>query len=155
LVHLRRRVAHEPYLSALTSTLVEVLRYRTMDTFTESELAYLAGQRLGRLATVDPRSAPQNSPVGFNVEPDGTVVIGGWNLGATRKFRNVVGNPQTALVVDDLASVDPWRVRGVEIRGSAEADTDVEPGQPWLSREQIRIYPERIISWGLDELAEG
>jgi pyridoxamine 5'-phosphate oxidase family protein len=122
-----------------------------MDTFTASERAYLRSQRLGRLATVDARQAPQNSPVGFTVGDDGTVAIGGYALGSTRKFHNVVGNERVALVVDDIASVDPWRVRGIEIRGRAEALTDVEPAQPWLSRELIRIHPERIISWGLDE----
>lgn len=121
-----------------------------MDRLTTSQLTYLAGQQLGRLATVDSRNAPQNSPVGFHVEADGTVVIIGYDLGNTRKFRNVQGNPWVSLVVDDIASVDPWRVRGVELRGPADAVTDVEPAQPWQSREQIRIRPERIISWGLE-----
>jgi pyridoxamine 5'-phosphate oxidase family protein len=121
-----------------------------MATFTPLELEYLASQRLGRLATVDRAHAPQNSPVGFTVGDDGTVSIGGFAMGRTRKFRNVVGNESVALVVDDIASLDPWQVRGVEIRGRAEALTDVEPAQPWLSREVIRIHPERIISWGLD-----
>jgi pyridoxamine 5'-phosphate oxidase family protein len=122
-----------------------------MASFTRSELDYLTSQRLGRLATVDARSTPQNSPVGFWVDDDGTVVIGGRNLGASRKFRNVVGHDRVSLIVDDVASVDPWRVRAVEIRGRAEALTDVEPPQPYLSRELIRIHPERIVSWGLDE----
>jgi len=38
--------------------------------FTDSELAYLAGQRLGRLATVAPSGAPQNNPVGFWVNAE-------------------------------------------------------------------------------------
>ena len=122
-----------------------------MTSFTRPELDYLTSQRLGRLATVDRRSAPQNSPVGFVVADDGTVVIGGWNLGQSRKFRNVAGNHRVSLVVDDLASTDPWLVRGVEIRGIADALTDVDPHRPGLSREQIRIHPERIISWGLDD----
>jgi len=124
-----------------------------MDTFTSTELAYLASQRLGRLATVDRRGTPQNSPVGFVVADDGAVLIGGLHLGQSRKFRNVVGHEGVSLVVDDIVSVDPWRVRGVEIRGRADALTDVEPANPWMSREQIRIHPERIISWGLDETA--
>ncbi|MFC4119932.1 hypothetical protein [Nonomuraea zeae] len=36
----------------------------------------------------------------------------------------------TSFVVDDLASVDPWVVRGIEIRGSAVALTDHEPPVP-------------------------
>jgi pyridoxamine 5'-phosphate oxidase family protein len=44
-------------------------------------------------------------------------------------------------VIDDLESVDPWRPRGVEVRGRAEAIARPTP--------LIRIHPERIISWGL------
>jgi pyridoxamine 5'-phosphate oxidase family protein len=119
--------------------------------FSEAELEYLASQRLGRLATVDRNGMPQNNPVGFRVNIEtGTIDIGGTNLGASRKFHNVQGHPKVAFVVDDIASVDPWHVRGVEIRGRAEALTDQEPRQPWLSPETIRIHPDRIISWGLD-----
>jgi pyridoxamine 5'-phosphate oxidase family protein len=76
------------------------------DGVTPAELAYLHSQRLGRLASVDSDGAPQNNPVGFFVD-DGTgdVLIGGTQLGASRKFRNVRRNPNVALVVDDLASV--------------------------------------------------
>lgn len=121
-----------------------------MDTFNSAELDYLASQRIGRLATVDSRAAPQNNPVGFRVADDGTVVIGGHNLSSTRKFHNVAGNERVSLVVDDIASLDPWHVRGVEIRGRAEALTDVQPAHTGMSPEHIRISPERIISWGLD-----
>lgn len=121
------------------------------DSFTPAELAYLESQRLGRLATVAPDGVPQNNPVGFRYNPEGdTVDIFGLNMGATRKFRNVRLHPGVALVVDDIASVDPWQVRGVEIRGRAEALSDVEPPRPGMSRETIRIHPRRIISWGVD-----
>lgn len=120
--------------------------------FAPDELSYLREQRLGRLATVDEEHAPQVVPVGFFVdEQTGDVSIGGTALGSTRKFRNVEGTGRAALVVDDLASTDPWRVRGVEIRGPAEARRDVDPPRPGLSRELITIHPERIRSWGLSE----
>ena len=114
-------------------------------------IAYLQAQRLGRLATVDRDGAPQNNPVGFRYNGDlGTIDIGGRNMGATRKFRNVAGNPKVAFVVDDLASVQPWRPRCVEIRGRAQALRDVAAQSAGLSAEIIRIYPERAISFGLD-----
>lgn len=122
-----------------------------MDSFSERELAYLAGQRLGRLATVDRRGTPQNSPVGFRVAADGTVRVHGYQLGSSRKFRNVQSHGRVSLVVDDVASVTPWKVRAVEIRGSAEALTDVDPPAAGMSPEEIRIHPERIVSWGLAE----
>jgi pyridoxamine 5'-phosphate oxidase family protein len=114
-------------------------------------LAYLQSQRLGRLATVDSHGAPQNSPVGFRYNSElGTIDIGGRNMGATRKFANLASNPKVAFVVDDIASVEPWRVRCVEIRGRAEALRQ-QAGQPQgFSAEIIRIYPDRVISFGLD-----
>ncbi|MGZ4632238.1 MAG: PPOX class F420-dependent oxidoreductase [Actinomycetes bacterium] len=116
-----------------------------------AERAYLASQRLGRLATVDPHGQPQNNPVGSFVEDElGVIDIGGRAMGRTKKFRNVQSQPLVSLVVDDLASVRPWRVRGVEIRGRAEALTDWQPPFPYYSREAIRIHPSKIISWGLD-----
>jgi len=116
--------------------------------FTDSELAYLASQRLGRLATVAPSGAPQNNPVGFSVNAElGTIDIFGFNLDKSKKYRNVKANPKVAFVVDDLASVDPWVVRGVEIRGIAEA---LEGVGPQMSQHVIRVHPKRIISWGVD-----
>lgn len=113
-------------------------------------IAYLATQRLGRLATVDPRGAPQNNPVGFRYNAQlGTIDIGGRTMGASRKFRNLAGNPRVAFVVDDLASVEPWRPRMVEIRGWAEALRDQDSPVPGGSGEIIRIHPERVISFGL------
>jgi len=113
--------------------------------FSDHELSYLAGQRLGRLGTVAADSSPQNSPVGFQVRPDGIVEIYGYNLGASRKLRNVAATGVVSLVVDDIASVAPWKVRGVEIRGTAAAATDIDPPQTWLSREVIQIHPRRIL----------
>ena len=53
-----------------------------MHTFTEQERAYLAAQRLGRLATVDDRGRPHVVPTGFRFDPaEGVIVIGGHNLG--------------------------------------------------------------------------
>jgi len=119
--------------------------------FTDSELAYLAGQRLGRLATVAPSGAPQNNPVGFSVNTElGTIDIFGFDMAKSKKYRNLKGNPNVAFVVDDLASVDPWVVRGVEIRGIAEALDGVKPPIAQQSQQAIRVHPKRIISWGVD-----
>ncbi len=90
--------------------------------FTDTELAYLASQRLGRLATQKPDGTLQNSPVGFRYnETERTIDIGGLHLEDSRTYRNVAANGRVAFVVDDLASVHPWRVRCVEIRGDTEA----------------------------------
>ena len=44
-------------------------------------------------------------------------------------------------MIDDLESTDPWRPRGIEVRGWAEAIA--------LPTPLIRIHPERIVSRGL------
>ena len=118
--------------------------------FTDVELEYLRTQRLGRLATLDPRATLQNSPVGFQVDENaGVIEIWGRDMGNTRKFHNVEANGQVAFVVDDLASVTPWVVRGIEIRGSAEALRDQTPPNAYISREVIRVHPRRVIAWGI------
>jgi pyridoxamine 5'-phosphate oxidase family protein len=118
--------------------------------FTSAELEYLRSQRLGRLATLTPRGTLQNSPISYQVDDDaGVIDVWGRDMGNTRKFHNVAANGQVAFVVDDLASVTPWVVRGVEIRGTAEALTDQSPPNVYMSREVIRIHPRRIIAWGL------
>ncbi|MET7690704.1 PPOX class F420-dependent oxidoreductase [Streptomyces sp. NPDC005483] len=119
--------------------------------FTEAELDYLKTQTLGRLATVAPDGVPQNNPVAFRYNPDtGTIDIQGRALGDSRKFRNVQSNEHVSLIVDDIASFSPWRVRAVEIRGRAEALTGAEKHMEHFSGEMIRIRPTRILSWGLD-----
>jgi pyridoxamine 5'-phosphate oxidase family protein len=94
-----------------------------MSVFTASEIRYLTDhQRLGRLATVGADGQPHVVPVGFRYNPDEDAIeIGGHSGFARRKkYRDVSHNPRVAFVVDDVVSVDPWRVRGIEIRGHAE-----------------------------------
>jgi pyridoxamine 5'-phosphate oxidase family protein len=124
-------------------------------TFTPGELEYLASQRLGRLATAQPDGTLQVSPVGFRYNAGaGTIDIGGWHMSASRKFRNVAANGRVAFVVDDVPSVDPWRVRCLEIRGRAEA-IDVSGGTAADTDDSIiRIHPQRILSFGIEENEE-
>ena len=126
-------------------------------TYTDAERTYLAGQRLGRLATISSDGTPQVRPVGFRLNDDGTIDIGGPNLTATQRYRNVLANPKVSFVVDDMTPDEPGAVkpgwgRGVEIRGYAETLTvEVPPVNPeWFAKEIIRIHPRRVISWHID-----
>ena len=76
-------------------------------------------------------------------------------MGSTPKLRDVQANGQVALVVDDVVSRDPRRVRGIEIRGTAVALEDVDPPMALMSREVIRITPTWVASWGVDPEAPG
>ncbi|WP_326820782.1 PPOX class F420-dependent oxidoreductase [Streptosporangium sp. NBC_01756] len=113
-----------------------------MSIFTNLELAYLHGERLlGRLATVGPDGMPHVAPVGWSLDGAGLVIeISGRNFGRSKKFRDVARTGRAALVVDDV--LPPWRPRGVEVRGRAEA----VPG----AQARILLYPTRIVSWGLE-----
>ena len=93
-------------------------------------------------ASVNADGTPHVVPVAwiYNAARD-TIDIGGHELELSKKFRDVARSGRAAIVIDDLASTDPWRPRAVEVRGRAEAIT--------LPTPLIRIHPERIISWGL------
>ena len=122
-----------------------------MSAFTQNELEYLGErrpERLARIATVGRDGTPHVVPVGwrFNAELD-TIDVGGMNPTRTKKFRDVRRSGRAAIVIDDLASTDPWQPRGIEVRGHGEA---IEG-----ERSRIRIHPERIVSWGLESEALG
>jgi pyridoxamine 5'-phosphate oxidase family protein len=66
----------------------------------------------------------------------------------------VAANGRVAFVVDDIASFDPWRVRCLEIRGTAEqAEIGPSLGAAGdnLDPAIIRVTPKRVISFGIDD----
>jgi pyridoxamine 5'-phosphate oxidase family protein len=110
---------------------------------TPAERAYLESQTLGRLATVDGRGLPHIAPVGFSYNATtGTIDIGGYMMAQTAKFAHVRRAGVAAFVVDDV--IPPWRPRGVEIRGRAEAIDSA----PDASTGLIRLHLDRVHSWG-------
>lgn len=112
--------------------------------FTQEELDYLAEQPIGRLATQQRDGTLQVNPVGFSYNKElGTIDIGGFNMANSRKYRNVAANGRAAFVVDDIVSTNPWRVRCLEIRGTAEVVEEPDP--------LIRVTPNHLISFGLDK----
>ncbi len=111
-------------------------------TFTAEEAAFLAEQRLGRIATASATSEPDVAPVGFIVRED-VIEIDGFDNTKTRKYHNIKANPRASLVVDDLVSVDPSQPRGLKVTGRAEVG-----GDP--SRPSLRIIPETVWSWGIN-----
>ena len=121
--------------------------------FSKAELDYLKTQRLARVASASAEGVPEVSPVGF--EFDGRYFwIGSHSqdiFHATRRYRYISsGNDWVALVLDDLASVDPWRPRGVKVSGKAEVmdhDGIFGPGK------YIRITPGTTASWGIEPSA--
>ncbi|MBO0867672.1 MAG: PPOX class F420-dependent oxidoreductase [Micromonosporaceae bacterium] len=127
--------------------------------FTDKEIEYLTGQRLGRLATVTRQNQAHAVPTGFRLDEQRTaILIGGHQLARRRPLylRNIENNPWVAYVVDDLASVDPWTPRGVTVRGRAEIHSQGgERLGPGFDSMLIRVEPTWITSWGIEAHAYG
>jgi pyridoxamine 5'-phosphate oxidase family protein len=124
-------------------------------TFKPHEIEFMQKAELGRLATIQSNGTPQNSPVGFTYNDAlGTIDIPGYQMSKSQKYRNLAHNDKVAFVVDDITSRDPWRVRCLEIRGTAEqAEVPAASGAAGdqLDTAIIRITPRRIISFGIDD----
>ena len=112
----------------------------------EEEIAYLQSQRLARFATVAQDGQPTVDAVGFQFDGE-RFIIGGHNLPASRKYRNITaGNHHVALIIDDVAETDPWTPRGIKVHGVAEIVTQdgfFGPG------DYIGIVPTVSWSWGV------
>jgi pyridoxamine 5'-phosphate oxidase family protein len=123
-----------------------------MTRLTTAQIEYLAGQRLGRIATAGANGKPHVVPTSFRYNDEiGSIDVGGHHVATTKKYRDVQANPWAAIVVDDLESTDPWKPRMLEIRGRAET---VPSGGahlgPGFGDAFIRIYPERVNSFGIE-----
>jgi pyridoxamine 5'-phosphate oxidase family protein len=121
-----------------------------MSVFTDQEIEYLAGQRLGRIATVGADGQPHVVPTTFryNAEHD-AIDVGGMRMSQTKKLRDVERTGRASIVVDDV--LPPWQPRMIEVRGTAE----VVPSGGKAFGEQfedtiVRIRPTRIVAFGID-----
>ncbi len=119
--------------------------------FSQAEIDYMKGQRLCRIATVSPKGEPEVSPVGFQF--DGKYIYIGSHsqdiFPNTRRYRNITGgNNRVSVMIDDLASIDPWRPRGIRIQGNA-AVVENQEGM-FGEGKYFRITPRVSVSWGID-----
>lgn len=89
-------------------------------------------------------------PVAFRYNDEtGTIDIGGHGVAKSKKFRDVGRTRRAAFVVDIV--LPPWQPKGIEVRGHAETFSNGgEVIGPQFDPEMIRIYPERIIGWGIE-----
>jgi pyridoxamine 5'-phosphate oxidase family protein len=121
-----------------------------MSVFTEKEIEYLAGQRLGRIATVGPDGQPHVVPTSFryNAEHD-AIDVGGLRISQTKKLRDVRHSGRASIVIDDV--LPPWQPRMIEVRGTAAV---IPAGGKDLNERfedtVVRIQPTRIISIGIE-----
>jgi pyridoxamine 5'-phosphate oxidase family protein len=121
-----------------------------MSVFTDLEIEYLAGQRLGRIATVGPDGQPHVVPTSFRYNAEHDVIdVGGLRMSQTKKLRDVQRSGRASIVIDDV--LPPWQPRMIEVRGTAE----VVPsgGKAFGERFEdtiVRIRPTRIVAFGID-----
>ena len=118
-----------------------------MSVFTIAELDYLKSQPLMRFASASASGRPDVAPVVFEV--DGSdIVTAGFNITHTVRYKNIQSNPRVSVVVDDLASMNPWSPRGIKIIGTAVIEES--NGSP-----RFRISPGVIVSWALNDTTPG
>lgn len=129
-----------------------------MGAFTDAEIEFLNGQRLGRLATVGADGTPHVVPVAVFYDPEAQALVIGANaqfgdavMTGSKKFRDAQRRPKIAVVLDDPGP------RILEVRGDAETyleggaevgkrlDTPFPFGSAW-----IRLRPRRIVSVGIN-----
>jgi pyridoxamine 5'-phosphate oxidase family protein len=121
-----------------------------MARFTAAEIAYLQGQRLGRLATIDRRGELHVVPVGFryNAEHD-TIDLGGYGLATSKKYRDALAHGRAAFVVDDVPQ--PGKPRFVEVRGTVQAGMRDPADASDAPTAILRIIPTYIVSIGVND----
>ena len=93
-----------------------------MNVFSDDERDYLlvgcsSGPPGHSRSRWDAACCPDGLPIQHR---SGHIDIGGHDFAKRKKYWDVLRNPKVAFVVDDLASVDPWRPRVIEIRGEAQ-----------------------------------
>ncbi len=127
-----------------------------MSVFTDAEIEYLNGSRLGHIATVGADGMPHVIPVAVFYDPQTQTLVIGANvlladMAATKKFRDARRMPKVAVVVDDRGP------RFIEVRGDAETyseggeDIGERLGAPFrFSPSWIRVRPRRIVAVGIE-----
>lgn len=126
-----------------------------MSAFTDEEIEYLAGQRLGRVATVGVDGQPHVVPTSFRYNPDYDAIdIGGLRMSSTKKLRDVRRTGRASIVIDDV--LPPWQPRMIEIRGSAEiVETGGKAFGDNFEDTIVRIRPTRVVAFGLGQDQQG
>jgi pyridoxamine 5'-phosphate oxidase family protein len=121
-----------------------------MSVFTDLEIEYMAGQRLGRIATVGTDGQPHVVPTSFRYNAgEDAIDVGGMRMSQTKKTRDVQRTGRASIVIDDV--LPPWSPRMIEVRGTAEVIA--AGGKAFGDNFEdtiVRIRPARIIAFGID-----
>ena len=113
--------------------------------FTDVELQFLTSpsRALARVATIGKDGTPHVVPSGWTYNAAlATIDVAGRDVEHTKKFRDVRSTGKAAIVIDGIAPGEGFNPWAIEIAGRAEAID--------APNALIRIYPERVRSWGLE-----
>src|SRR5919204_181423 len=121
-----------------------------MATFSNKELDYMKGQRLGRLATAD-NNSPHVVPVGVRVSQDGGAIeVGGHGLGSSKKYLDLKANPNVAIVIDgrvvaEFVGAQPAAMvsRFLDSLAPSPAELLVAKGDEASLRQAVELEPDR------------
>ena len=121
-----------------------------MSVFTNLEIEYMAGKRLGRIATVGADGQPHVVPTSFRYNAgEDAIDVGGMRMSQTKKTRDVRRTGRASIVIDDV--LPPWQPRMIEVRGTAEVvATGGKAFGDNFEDTIVRIRPARIIAFGVD-----
>ena len=130
-----------------------------MGTLKESEIRYLRGHTLCRLATASKIAEPHVTPVIYAV--DGEDVIIAVDYGE-KKLKNLRENPKAALVVDEYRPNKAVMVQGsceifergreyLRLQKTLYDRFEYYRKNPWKEGESpiLKIRPTKSVSWGL------
>ena len=118
-----------------------------MPNFTDAEISYLRTQHLMRVATASTSGSPDVAPVVFQCDGD-FIYTAGFDIAKTVRYRNIKENPRATVVIDDLATVNPWAPRGIKVIGACALEQSDDG-------ERFKISPEVTISWGINDPRPG
>jgi PPOX class probable F420-dependent enzyme len=140
----------------------------TEPTLTPEQTAFLAQQRSGRLATVDPSGQTHAVPIcyallnGLIYTPIDEKPKRG-DPRELRRIRNILANPKVCLVVDHYEDEDWSRLGWLQVRGTASIVEDAAERQAALAALRaryrqyqamaledlplLRITPTRLVGW--------
>jgi len=115
--------------------------------FTEAELAFIDKLKFARYATSTPDGHPHVVPGRAHIE-NGKIVIPGWEMKRSYKFRAVKRNKWVAVVWDERSP--EGGAMGVEVRGEGVSIEDLNhPDESYQYR--IEVTPTKVFSWGINE----
>ena len=118
--------------------------------FDEDEAQFLRSQPVARLATVSPIGQCDADVVEFSLV-EGAFLIGGHNLSASRRFRNIAaGGDKVSLIIDDPGASDRRAARGIKVYGVAAIESREGPSG---RGEYIVIRPRTSWTWGIGDSA--